>query len=80
MAEKILLRARIDSDLHEWLKSEFPHGFIQSFVEECIVNLRMIIEEGRMPAPSEYSRRSTIHAVDHLLRHQTEKERDERRS
>ena len=78
--DKTLLRARIDPDLHEWIRKEFPHGFIQTFMEECFLNLREMIEEGRMPAPSEYSRRASIHAVSNLTRPQSGKERDERLS
>lgn len=73
---KTMLHARIDSELHEWLKNEFPHGFIQTFMEECVINLRTIIEEGRMPAPKEYSRRATIHSVASILQNQSEKETD----
>jgi hypothetical protein len=74
--EKSLLRARIDPSLHEWIKKEFPHGFVQAFMEECFLNLREMIEEGRMPAPSEYSRRAAIFAVSTLARQQTEKEKE----
>ena len=71
-------RIRLDDDLHEWLKAEFPHGFMQSFLEECIVNLRTIIEEGRIPPPSEYSRRATIETIASLTRPESEKETDAR--
>lgn len=73
---KTMLHARIDSELHEWLKNEFPHGFIQTFVEECVENLRIMIEEGRIPAPREYSRRAAIHSVASLVQTQSEKEED----
>jgi len=60
---KTMLHARVDSDLHSWIKEEFPYGFIQIFVESCFEHLRTMIEEGRIPAPSEYARRAAIEAV-----------------
>ena len=73
---KVILHARIDDDLHSWIKEEFPHGFIQVFVEQAFVNLRILVEEGRMPAPSEYARRASIETVAKLVKNQIESERE----
>ena len=71
------VHVRLDAELHDWIKKEFPHGFIQLFFNECAENLRIMVEEGRMPAPSEYARRAAIDTVATFTRPQTEEE-DER--
>lgn len=58
--------ARIDKDLNNWLNEEFPHGFKQMYIERCLENLRLLIEEGVMPPVSEYSREGTLRTIEKL--------------
>lgn len=74
---KTMLHARVDDSLHAWIKKEFPHGFIQIFVEDCFVHLRTLVDEGRMPAPSEYARRATINVVADIIKTQIESGEEE---
>lgn len=63
---KVRVVARIDQDLSDFLDSEFPRGFRQTYIEQCLKNLRLMIEEGKLPPPSEYARQGTIESVQTL--------------
>ena len=58
---------RIDDSLHDWIKSEFPHGFLQTFLEQCILNLESLIDHQILPPLTDYSKFSSVGAIMRLV-------------
>jgi len=67
MSDNILhVQAKLPKEVGEWVKDNFPHGFNQEFIESCYVNLKRIMETGKLPPPSEYARQATIQALGEM--------------
>ncbi len=65
---RVLVQARIDSDLNDWINDQFGRGFKQRFVEGCFKSLNIMIAEGRMPTPSDYARVATTEAAAEIAK------------
>lgn len=65
-SEMVVVTARLPSDLVEWVNTEFPHGFKQTFVLQCFENLKKVIGDGELPPPSEYARLSALGAIQSI--------------
>jgi len=69
---RVLVQARIDADLNDWVNDQFGRGFKQRFVEGCFKSLNIMIAEGRMPTPSDYARKATADTAVKIAKAQTQ--------
>ena len=60
--------ARLPQELAQWVDKEFPHGFKQTFIEQCFTSLRTIMTTGKLPPPSEYARQASVEALTELAK------------
>lgn len=57
---------RLPVELANWVDSEFPKGFKQTFVLQCFLSLRYVLTEGEVPPFNEYARAASIDALSTL--------------
>lgn len=66
-SRKILIQTWVDRELADWVQENFDRGFRSQYLSLCLQNLRMLVEEGKMPPPSEYARVSSMVTVAEII-------------
>lgn len=67
-SDTTVVTARLPKDLADWINAEFPHGFKQTFIQQCFLSLRYVMTEGELPPASEYARLASLEAMVELAK------------
>lgn len=66
--DTITITARLPRELGDWVNSEFPRGFKQTFVHQCFSSLHHVLTTGELPPQSEYARAASLKAIERIAK------------
>ena len=65
---RVPITVRIDSELNDWIKSEFPRGFKQLFLERSLKGLKTLVMLGLTDTTETQALKTTIHTIQESMK------------